>query len=225
MNWYRAGWQPGQTDFTDSMAVSQSPLIAREGWLVIAVLVVIAIVVWSFTGFVWSVPLWLTAVAALMVFRDPAREVPSSPLAVVSPADGEVLAIEETHDPYLGRDSIRFSIQMFPYGVYATRSPVEGRVLETPHSNGVDSGMRKGVWLQTDEKDDVVLVMNRSRLINTAPRCYVRFGERVGQGQRCGFIHLGSRVDVYVPSGSRVNVKQGGKVYSGSSVVATLVHK
>lgn len=206
------------------MAASQSPLIAREGWLVIAVLAVIAVVVWHFTGFLWSVPFWLMAATALMLFRDPAREVPSSPLAIVSPADGEVTTVEETHDPYLDRHGIRIGIQMSPYGVYSTRSPVEGRVLETPHGNGGDSALPNGVWLQTDEKDDLVLVMNRGRL-HTAPRCYVRFGERVGQGQRCGFIHLGSQVDVYVPVNSRINVRQGDKVYSGSSVMATLVHK
>ena len=206
------------------MAISQSPLVAREGWLVVAAVIVVAIVIWRYTGFIWSIPLWLMAAAALIIFRDPAREVPSSPLAVVSPADGEVNVVEETHDPYLDRDGIRIGIQMSPYGVYTTRSPVEGRVLETPQGEDGNSTLPGGVWLQTDEKDDLVVVMNRGRL-HTTPRCYVRIGERVGQGQRCGFIHLGSQVDVYLPASCRINVQQGDKVYSGSSVMATLVHK
>jgi phosphatidylserine decarboxylase len=109
-------------------------------------------------------------------------------------------------------------------GVYSTRSPVEGKILEIPQTDSFNPGMPNGVWLQTDQKDDVVVVMNRGRL-HTAPRCYVRIGERVGQGQRCGFVHLGSLVDVYVPANTRINVKPGDRVQAGSTVVATLVRK
>ena len=80
-----------------------------------------------------------------------------------------------------------------------------------------------GVWLQSDEGDDVVMVMARGRLRNE-PRCYVRFGERTGQGKRCGFIHLGGTIDLYLPENSRMTIKEGDKVRGGSDIIAKLVH-
>jgi phosphatidylserine decarboxylase len=126
------------------------------------------------------------------------------------------------HDPYLARESVRVVIQMNPYGIYTTRSPIEGKVLEPPNNPKVE-GAPHGVWLQADELDDIVLVMNRGPLRN-APRCYVRFGERVGQGQRCGFIHLGGQIDLYLPTTARTMVTPGDWVRSGSDVIAKLVH-
>ena len=130
--------------------------------------------------------------------------------------------IEAVQDPYLKRQSIHVAIRMSPYGVFTTRSPIEGKVLEPPHLPD-DVETPHGVWLKTDEDDDVVMVMNRGRL-NTGPRCYIRFGERVGQGKRCGFIPLGSQIDLYLPEQSRLAVVVDDRVLAGSDVIATLVH-
>ena len=178
---------------------------------------------WRTAGWGWSLPFWLACVVIVYVFRDPERDIPSSPLAVVSPADGQVVTVSTTHDPYLDRESIRLDIQMSHAGVYSTRSPVEGKILEPRHSENGDD-QPHGVWLKTDEDDDLVVVMHRGPLKNL-PRCYVRIGERVGQGQRCGYIQMGGRVEVYLPVNSRVQVEQGSQVKAGSDVIATLVHK
>jgi phosphatidylserine decarboxylase len=206
------------------MAVSRYPLIAREGWLAVLVTATGAAVTAHYLGWYWSAPLWVAALCLAYLFRDPEREIPPVPLAVVSPCDGTVAAVESTHDPYLARDAIRITIRMSRTGVFTTRSPVEGKVLEP--ANVVTSGdtMPHGVWLKTDEGDDIVIVMHRGPLGN-APRCYVQFGERVGQGQRCGFIHLGSRVDLYLPPNSKIKVTVGDQVAAGADVLATLVHK
>ena len=206
------------------MAVVRNPVVAREGWALIGALAVLAALAWQSGGLIWSAPIWLTVFAVLFLFRDPDREIPSAPLAVVSPADGQVVAVEQMRGRYLDRDCVRISISMSPYGVYSTRSPVEGKVLEIPQTGDFDPAVPNGVWLQTDDKDDVVVVMNRGRL-HTAPRCYVRIGERVGQGQRCGFVHLGSLIEIYVPANTRIKVKPGDSVKAGSDIVATLVHK
>jgi phosphatidylserine decarboxylase len=66
-------------------------------------------------------------------------------------------------------------------------------------------------------------VMNRGRLRNE-PRCYIRYGERVGQGRRCGFVHLGGKVDIYLPESCRPAVSVGDWVRSGSDVIANLIH-
>jgi len=181
-----------------------------------------AVVVLHFFGLPASLPLWGVGLLIVVIFRDPERDIPSQPMAVVSPADGRVTSISTTRDPYLDRDSIRVTLQMNPYGVFTTRSPVEGKVLQTPNAPR-DKRMPHGVWLQTDEGDDVVMVMMRGRL-HTAPRCYIRIGDRIGQGKRCGFVHLGGQIDVYLPERSRLAVTVGEWVRSGSDVIATLLH-
>ena len=201
--------------------MNRSSIIAREGLLPVVVSVLAAVLVTQTLGLMPSLVFWLIALVVLLVFRDPSREIPAVPMAIVSPADGRVISISMTDDPYLLRQSIHIIIQMNPYGVFSTRSPVEGKVLEPPNMPEGKSAPH-GVWLQTDEGDDVVLVMNRGRLHN-APRCYAQFGERIGQGQRCGFIHMGAQVDLYLPMNSRAAVSAGDFVKSGSDVVATLV--
>lgn len=206
------------------MAANRYPLIAREGWLSIFLVGGAAAAVLFEYGWAWSLPLWVLVLALLLMFRDPARDVSAAPMAVVSPADGRIQSIETVRDPYIDRDAQRITIRMHPYGVFSTRSPAEGRMLEPRRTTADGQVLPHGVWLQTDEGDDLVIVMNRGPLRNP-PRCYVRFGERVGQGQRCGFITLGSTIDLYLPASSRMRVHPGDRVHAGADVIAQLVRK
>ena len=197
-------------------------LIARQGLLPLLLLVLAAVLVMHFIGFAMSLFFWLLALLVLMVFRDPERQILSLPLSVLSPADGRIVAVEQTHDPYLQRPSVRISIDMHPYGVFTTRSPVEGKVLEPPNAPA-DTKNPHGVWLQTDEGDDIVMVMNKGRLHNK-PQCYVGIGDRIGQGRRCGFVHLGGRIEVYLPDDSLPAVAPGSTVHAGTDAIASLKH-
>ncbi len=205
------------------MIQNRYPYFARPGWLPLALCVIAAVIVSQIAGWAWSVPFWLLCLFVVYVFRDPRREISSSPLAVVSPADGVVMSVDEVRDPYLDREAIRLSVEMRRTGVYSTRSPVEGKILEPRNSTAGDD-QPHGVWLKTDEDDDLVVVMHRGPLRNL-PRCFVRIGERIGQGQRCGYIHMGGKVDIYLPINSRPQVQPGAHVKAGSDVIATLVHK
>ncbi len=205
------------------MAAGRYPYFSRAGWMPFLVSVIAGLTVLNVAGWAWSLPFWLLCLFIVFLYRDPGREIPASPLAAVSPADGVVLDIETVQDPYLDRDAKRVRINMSHIGVYSTRSPVEGKVLEPPHAgNGTDRP--HGVWLKTDEGDDLVIVMHRGPL-QSLPRCYVGFGERVGQGQRCGYIPMGGQVEVYLPCSSRIQVQAGSRVKAGSDVIAILVHK
>lgn len=197
-------------------------MISREGVAPLVAAMLAGVLVLHFIGFLQSLVFWVLVLLVLVLFRDPERDIPSQPLAIVSPADGKVTSISTVYDPYLLRQSVRISIQMPPYGVFTTRSPIEGKVLEPPNFPE-DNNIPHGVWLQSDEGDDVVMVMTRGPLKND-PRCYIRFGERVGQGKRCGFVHLGGRVEVYLPEGSRPVIAEGDTVHSGSDIIAKLVH-
>ena len=197
-------------------------MIAREGMVPLAMAVLAGVLVLHFIGLLQSLVFWMLALLVLMLFRDPEREIPSQPLAVVSPADGKITSISTVPDPYLPRQSVRVVIQMPPYGVFTTRSPIEGKVLESPAIQKA-SNIPHGVWLQSDEGDDVVVVMTRG-LLKSEPRCYIRIGERIGQGKRCGFVHLGGRVEVYLPDNCRMVIAEGDTVHSGSDIIAKLVH-
>jgi phosphatidylserine decarboxylase len=200
--------------------MSRSSVIAKEGLVPVIASALAAVLVMQFAGFYASLVFWVLSLLLAVIFRDPDRDVPAVPLAIVCPADGRVSSISMMHDPYLDRPAIRVVIQMNPYGVFSTRSPVDGKVLDPPN---IPPGVPHGVWLRTNEGDDIVLVMNRGRLHST-PRCYVRIGDRVGQGQRCGFIHLGGQVDLYLPESSRTLVTAGDWVQGGSDVIAKLIH-
>ena len=205
------------------MAAGRYPYFSRAGRLPLLACAGLGLLIVHFLGWVWSLPFWVGCAFIVYLFRDPEREISSSPLAVVSPADGIIASVEEVHDPYLDRRANLLVVEMSQFGVYSTRSPVEGKFLEPPNS-GDGVSRPHGVWLKTDEDDDLVVVMHRGPL-NNLPVCYVQIGQRVGQGQRCGYIQMGGRVEVYLPTNSRVQVANGEQVKAGSDVIATLVHK
>ncbi|NOX92644.1 MAG: phosphatidylserine decarboxylase [Gammaproteobacteria bacterium] len=204
------------------------PLIAREGWVWIAATAIPAVVVYLLYGLA-SLPLWVLLLLLLFLFRDPARKVPAVPLGIVSPVDGKVVAIDTVHDVFLDRQALSVSVRMGFTSVYSAHSPMEGKVLEQwldmPRKiAGTDEEVATyAQWIQSDEKDDVVLVVEVNPHL-PRPQCYAQSGERIGQGQRCGFIHFGSLVEVLIPVTSRIDVSVGDNVLAGTDIIATLVH-
>lgn len=215
------------------MANTKQTLVAREGWPLIGLLVAMALLVSWNIGWWTGVPLWVVAAGVSYLFRDPKRIVPPLPLAVISPVDGVVQKVGQIGDPCLERQAQRISLCMGIGGAYSVRSPIEGKVMqrwvEKLTGNCCDPDTANdalddlGLWVQSDEQDDVVLLIPGGRALRS-PRIYAFTGDRVGQGQRFGFIRLGSRVDVLVPPGSRVKVEPGERVRSGETVLAQLVH-
>src|SRR5215813_8108709 len=104
------------------------PLLAREGWPFIGASLALAVLVWWFAGFAWSLPFWLLAVFVIQFFRDPPREVPTTPSAVLSPADGRIVKVGPSKDPYTEREALLISVFMNVFNVHSNRSPVDGTV-------------------------------------------------------------------------------------------------
>ena len=104
------------------------PIIAREGWPFLAIGVVLALALSYFGFWIFAVVAWLAVVFVVQFFRDPPRAVPAQPNAVLSPADGRVMSVEQARDPYLERDALKISVFMNVFNVHSNRSPVDGVV-------------------------------------------------------------------------------------------------
>jgi phosphatidylserine decarboxylase len=206
------------------------PIIAREGWPFLVATVVAALAVQWLAGW-WSVPFWLVALFVLQFFRDPARSIPGDERTVVSPADGRIVVVESTRDPYLERDAIKVSVFMNVFNVHSNRSPVDGEVQQAWYNAGkflnaaLDKASleneRNALWLKTANGADVTCVQIAG-LVARRILCYVKSGDRLSRGERFGFIRFGSRVDVYLPTSARVKATLGDKVQGGSSILAVL---
>jgi len=207
------------------------PIIAREGWLHIAIAVVAAVAL-SFTGW-WPVIVlaWLAVAFVVQFFRDPPREAPMDLNAVLSPADGKVVLVAQTRDPYADRDALKISVFMNVFNVHSNRSPVDGEVANAWYHAGsflnaaLDKASleneRNALLLRTSEGVEVTCVQIAG-LVARRILCYVKPGDRLGRGQRYGFIRFGSRVDVYLPPSSKPRVAVGDKVYATTTILAEI---
>jgi len=207
------------------------PFFAREGWPFIAGAAAIATLVSMFAGWIWSVPFWIISLFVLQFFRDPPRIVPQKVNAVLSPADGRIVAVENTQDPYLKRDAIKVSVFMNVFNVHSNRSPVDGRVCNEWYFPGkfINASLHKAslenernaLWIKTDNDLDITCVQIAG-LIAKRIVCHTKIGEHLVRGQRFGFIRFGSRVDVYLPLNTEVKVNIGDKVYATLTILAEL---
>ncbi len=206
------------------MARYRYPLVAREGWSYILVALAVALSVNHALGVWAAAPLGLLAAFLLFLFRDPPRAVPSSPLAVICPVDGEVKSIEQTTDPWVEREAIRLTIRMGALSVYSVRSPIEGKIVRQWYPRKEMPERVYAQWVQSDENDDVVMIIKRGGLVRR-PFCYTQSGERIGQGQRCGYLPFGTEVAVLLPTNCRLSVGVGDRVSSGCGILGTLVRR
>jgi len=207
------------------------PIIAREGWPFIAAAIAAAALVHWLAGPWWAAAPWLVVAFMVQFFRDPPRAVPGAAKAVLSPADGRIVAVERARDPYLARDALKMSVFMNVFNVHSNRSPVDGEIREAWHhpgrffnaelSKSSLENERHALWLRTTGGADVTCVQIAG-LIARRILCYVVPGQRLARGERYGFIRFGSRVDVYLPAESRPVAAVGDKVYATASLLAML---
>jgi len=205
------------------------PFFAREGWPFIIGTVVIAALVNILAGWIWAIPFWLIVFFVLQFFRDPPRVVPQKTNAVLSPADGRIVAVESVQDPYLKRDAIKVSVFMNVFNVHSNRSPVDGEVRNEWYFPGkyINAKLpkasleneRNALWIKTDNGLDITCVQVAG-LIAKRILCHVKTGDYLARGQRFGFIRFGSRVDVYLPLNTEIKVTIGDKVYATLTILA-----
>ena len=215
------------------MIERRRPVIIRQAFLPLATLIILALIVHYQFGILYAVWLWAIAVIVGLFFRDPRRQIPPIPLAIVAPVDGTVASIDDVYDPYLKRSAIRIQVAGSLTGVFTVRSPMEGKVqnqwfgtLPENSEEGIYSATgipEFAQWTQSDEGDDVITTMT-AKFLSSGVRCETSAGERIGQGKRCSFVPFGSNAEVLLADNTRIDVKVGDKIMAGSSVIATLVH-
>ena len=183
-------------------------------WLVKAIQVIIL-------GFV---------VIVLQFFRNPKRVTELDDNVIIAPVDGKVVVIEEVEEPEYFKDKrLQVSIFMSPINVHVTRYAMSGIIKYSKYH----PGKYLVAWhpkASTENERTTVVIENKTigevlyrqiagalakRIVN-----YAEEGDKVVQGTDAGFIKFGSRVDLYLPLGTKVNVKLGDKVKGGVQVVA-----
>jgi phosphatidylserine decarboxylase len=176
----------------------------------------------------WLLPA-LAAVPIAAFFRDPEREVPSDPAAVVASADGRVLSVERMTDERFGPgEFLRIAVFLSVLDVHVNRVPVAGRVADYfvedgGYANAMTAAAEHNVAAYTvlDTERGTVVVAQRTGLIARRIVQRVPVGTLVARGERMGLIRFGSRTDVYLPADraeSLVAVQD--KVVGGSTVIA-----
>ena len=210
------------------------PILAREGWPFIAGSVLLAVMANWWWGWAPALPLDIIAVFVIQFFRDPPRQVPAEPSAVLSPADGRIVKVEKTFDPYAGRDALLISVFMNVFNVHSNRSSVDGQIRSVQYFPGLFVNADLDKASTENERNAVVIDANIAGASHTVTLvqvagliarrilCYVQPGDALHKGQRYGFIRFGSRVDVYLPLSATPRVVPGEKVSATSTVLATL---
>lgn len=194
--------------------------IAREGLIWLFLLLVVAVVTYRLGGGYWvAIPL-AAFVGLFLLFRDPARDVPPLPLGVLAPVDGRVLSAEETATGPINGRWQRVTIRCNPLGAYTVRAPIEGGVHCLTEAM-CSAGLVDGLWLRSEEDDDLILLFPGG-LRALRPRAFVRFGERLGQGQRFAYLRLAPVAEVYLPVTAQLRVSPGQRVKAGVSPLAEL---
>jgi phosphatidylserine decarboxylase len=209
--------------------------IHREGWLFIALFAAINVLAFLFSLWLGIILLPLT-LWCLAFFRDPERFTPDEPGLIICPADGRMLPVIEAAPPLelgLGdRARPRLSIFMNVFNVHVNRNPVSGTVIAKSYRPGkffnasfdkasiYNERMSLRIRPEGDDGTRDLAVVQIAGLVARRIVCDLAQGQGVRRGARFGIIRFGSRVDVYLPPGASILVREGQMVRAGETILA-----
>jgi len=207
--------------------------------MIVTAILLIAINVISYLNVnVYWVKFSILAVSILLFllviqfFRNPKRPTDLNDATVVSPVDGKVVVIEEVmENEYFKDKRLQVSIFMSPINVHVTRHPIggfvkfskyhPGKFLVAWHPKSSEENERTTVVVENNVAGEVLYRQIAGALAKRIVN-YAVEGQEVIQGSDSGFIKFGSRVDVFLPIGTKINVKLNEKVKGGVSVIANI---
>ncbi len=218
--------------------------IHREGTniliILLAGLLVVNIPLWVWCGslvWLWASVTVISAVFYFLVvnfFRSPRRQFPGNPVnAVVSAADGKVVALEETYESeYLKCRCIQLSVFMSPLNVHANWFPVDGEVIYARHHSGrflaaylpksSTENERSTVVIRTPSGQEVLMRQVAGAMARRIVT-YAKPGDEASIEDHMGFIKFGSRIDLYLPLGTQIMVKIGDATIGGVTQVGKFI--
>jgi phosphatidylserine decarboxylase len=216
--------------------------IHKEGYTSIAIAgliyILISYLAFSFLSYnhpflAWALFILATGFFLFIVsfFRVPKRKHTMNANAIIAPADGKVVVIEETVDVEYFKDKrLQVSIFMSPANVHVNRNPINGEVLYSQYHKGKYLVAWDPKSSTENERHSVVLRNEKTTILvkqiagAVARRIvnYLKPGQSVVQNDEMGFIKFGSRVDLLLPPGTTVNVKIGEAVQGGVTVIANI---
>ncbi len=218
------------------MNLNELPLfkiINREGYRFIGIFLGIALLLQLFGLSLLAKLFFLLALFTVYFFRDPERYAPLLENSVASPADGKVILVDqlEESEVYGKNPCIKISIFMSLFNVHVNRIPISGKVVEMRYHPGkffsanLDKASaeneRQEIVIETSWKSKVAFVQIAG-LIARRIVCHLETNDRVIKGARFGLIRFGSRLDVYLPVETIVNVHPGQHVKAGETVLGYL---
>ncbi|MBI2342147.1 MAG: phosphatidylserine decarboxylase family protein [Deltaproteobacteria bacterium] len=197
--------------------------IAREGWPFIGGVSAFFIILLTIGNIFFILPGLALLLFVAWFFRNPDRAVPEIDGAVVSPADGTVIAISSLPDGVK-----KISIFMSVFNVHVNRIPADGVVEEIKYNKGSFLVASREKASLDNEQNAVTIADSAGRRIKfvqiaglVARRivCRLKVGDRVNRGMRYGMIRFGSRLDLYLPDGLSLKISLKDKVRAGSTVI------
>jgi len=216
--------------------------VHREGYKSIALATILFVVLnmiffWFFgASLLWLCIAFFVIALGLVLFvvsffRIPERKLTISNGQIISPADGKVVVIEEVvDDEYFKKKMLQVSVFMSPLNVHVNRNPIDGEIVYNQYHKGKYLVAWNPKSSTENERHSVVIKNGNTEILvkqiagAVARRIvnYLEVGNKVKQTEEYGFIKFGSRVDLLLPIGTKINVGLNEVVQGGVTVLATL---
>ncbi len=216
--------------------------IHKEGYKILGFGFVVLLVINIIVGIIWAgKPLitlafiifsLLSYVFILFFFRFPARTIDPDPGLIYAPADGKVVVIEETEEMEYFKDTrLQVSIFMSPFNMHSNRYPVSGRIkyvcyhhgnyMVAWHPKSSELNERSSVVIETESGQEI-LVRQIAGAVARRIVTYAKKDQEVRQGDELGFIKFGSRVDLFLPVGTEIEIPILQQVKANKSIIAKI---
>jgi phosphatidylserine decarboxylase len=216
--------------------------IHKEGYKILAVGLFILLIINIIAGIVWSdnsLVKWAFAILSVLLyvfilffFRLPVRSLEPDPGLIYAPADGKVVVIEETVEKEYFKDTrLQISIFMSPFNMHSNKYPVSGNIkyvsyhpghyMVAWHPKSSELNERSSIVIET-EKGTQILIRQIAGAIARRIVTYAKMDQVVTQGDELGFIKFGSRVDIFLPVGTEIEVPILQQVKANKSVIAKI---
>jgi phosphatidylserine decarboxylase len=206
--------------------------VAKEGMIFILPLGALSFLLYVFWLPIPAAFCTLLTLFVIFFFRDPERGIPLGEKAILSPADGKVIQVQPClEERFLKGPAIKVSVFMSLFDVHVNRNPLSGRIVASSYSSGkflradldrASAANEQNALLVETAEGARLLVIQIAGLIARRIVCWVKKGDSVVRGQRFGLIRFGSRLDIYLPQATRLQVRVGQKALAGQTILGHL---